>query len=272
MDMKRGRVDFAVGRFFCLWSLAALGFWWWLGQERTGLRQLQQTGVIRIGYAVEAPYAFLSPEGRVTGEAPEIARVVVERLKIGRIHWRVTEFTNLIEELRAGQFDVIAAGLFITPERQEQVRFSRPTFRAAPALLVPRSAQLTQYPVSRQEFPRPVAVLSGSAEEARWLSGGNAPEDLLITPDAHAASISLQQGKAGSVALSAPSLGWMSLGHPDWEVLQDHRATADLGGFAFRLEDHKLVQAWNEQLGRYLGSPEHLALVKSFGFEKRDLP
>lgn len=40
---------------------------------------------------------------------------------------------------------MIAAGLFITPERQKQVRFSRPTFRATIALLVPISAHPSRF-------------------------------------------------------------------------------------------------------------------------------
>ena len=37
---------------------------WWLGDGRT---KRGESGALRIGYAVEAPYAFLTADGRVTG-------------------------------------------------------------------------------------------------------------------------------------------------------------------------------------------------------------
>lgn len=70
---------------------------------------LREPGVIRIGYAIEAPYAFLRADGEVTGESPEVARRVVARLGIPHIEWRLAEFSELISELEDGRIDVIAA-------------------------------------------------------------------------------------------------------------------------------------------------------------------
>ena len=67
------------------------------------LSRLQQAGVIRIGYTVEAPYAFLKPGGEVTGESPEVAKQIVARLGIRHIEWRQVEFGALISELEAGR-------------------------------------------------------------------------------------------------------------------------------------------------------------------------
>ncbi|MCE1252324.1 MAG: hypothetical protein LWX83_02120, partial [Anaerolineae bacterium] len=41
------------------------------------LTDLQQKGVIRIGYAVEAPYAYVLENGKISGESPEVAKVIV---------------------------------------------------------------------------------------------------------------------------------------------------------------------------------------------------
>jgi len=89
-----------------------------------------------IGYAEEPPYAFALDNGTVTGESPEVAKVIAARLGVADIEWRVVEFGNLIGELEAGRIDLIAAGMFITPERAGRVAFSEPTFRVQPGLLV----------------------------------------------------------------------------------------------------------------------------------------
>jgi polar amino acid transport system substrate-binding protein len=46
---------------------------------------VRRTGTLRIGYAVEAPYAFLGTNGEVTGESPEVARRIASRLGATRI-------------------------------------------------------------------------------------------------------------------------------------------------------------------------------------------
>ncbi|MGN2393329.1 hypothetical protein ACTFO6_17800, partial [Pelomicrobium sp. G1] len=45
------------------------------------LERARREGSIRIGFADEAPFAYLDTQrGRVTGEAPEVARVILRRL------------------------------------------------------------------------------------------------------------------------------------------------------------------------------------------------
>src|SRR5690606_26443062 len=78
-------------------------------------------GKVRIGYANEAPYAYMdSAENRITGEAVEIARVVLKRMGINEVEGVLTEFGSLIPGLQANRFDIIAAGMYITPERCQQ--------------------------------------------------------------------------------------------------------------------------------------------------------
>lgn len=258
--------------FYFLWLLVASAFWWWLSLERTGLAQIKATGTLRVGYALEAPYAFLGPDGEVTGESPEIARVVARRLGIRRLVWRASEFANLISELQEGEFDLIAAGLFITPERQQQVAFSRPTFRVLPGLLVPESSRLEQMPDSPLQYPSPIAVLAGSAEEEECKQAGVAAPQVLSLPDAYSAFQAVHAGRAASLALSPPSLTWMARREPGFRVLRKQQSRAALGAFAFRKNDSKLVQAWDEQLRHYIGTPEHQRLVESFGFTRSELP
>jgi polar amino acid transport system substrate-binding protein len=44
------------------------------------------------------------------------------------------------------------------------------------------------------------------------------------------------------------------------------------GAFAFRKRDRALRDAWNLALDAYVGSAEHLSLVRPFGFTGRELP
>ena len=109
-------------------------------------------GFIRIGYAVEAPYAFLTPDGELTGESPEVAKRITSRLGIPRITWRQVEFASLIDELDAGRIDMIASGMFVTEERARRVAFSIPTFHTHQALLVRAGNPGGCIPTARQRL------------------------------------------------------------------------------------------------------------------------
>ena len=93
------------------------------------------SGSVRVGYAVEMPYAYVDENGIVTGESPETARRILERLGIKNIKWTQTEFDSLITGLNSGRFDIIAAGMYITKERSKQISFSNPSFHVKQGLL-----------------------------------------------------------------------------------------------------------------------------------------
>lgn len=101
------------------------------------LERARREGSIRIGFADEAPFAYLDTQrNRVSGEAPEVARVILRRLGIEKVQGVLTEFGSLIPGLEAGRFDLIAAGMDILPERCERIAFSNPTYAARQAFIV----------------------------------------------------------------------------------------------------------------------------------------
>ncbi len=244
---------------------------------------IQRSDQIRIGYAVEAPFAFTRENRRVTGESPEVARAVVERMGIGQITWVQTEFDQLIPDLRNGRFDVIAAGMFITPERAELVAFSEPTFHVEQALLVQigNPHDLHSYEQMVQRPGMRVAVLEGSVEQQIFQQLGMHHEYMVCTPDIPTARVAVESNLADGFAISAPTLRWLVQHEyvPQLEVatpfLQPNPSlTSGLGygGFAFRPEDTALRLAWNRAMHGLINSPEHLQIIAPFGFTEADLP
>lgn len=228
---------------------------------------------LRVGYAVEAPYAWINAEGRVTGESPEVLRVVANRLGVGSIEWRQVDFSKLIEELREGKVDVVASGLFITPERQKLVRFSRPTFRVREAFLVRQGNPRAPGALAPTPGATPVvAVVAGAYEEILLVDHGWSPEALYRVPDALTGLRTVESGRVDALMLSSPTLRTMARQHQGLEVRVPEGSPGQLGGFAFRTEDEALVRAWDEVLENYIGSPEHLSVVSPLGFTSDDLP
>lgn len=100
------------------------------------LEGLQDSGSITIGIANEAPFGFTGDDGEATGIAPDVASAVLEELGITEVNAEVVEFGQLIGGLQAGQFDLIAAGMYINEERAEQILFSDPDYCIAEGLAV----------------------------------------------------------------------------------------------------------------------------------------
>ncbi len=98
------------------------------------LEEARQKGAVRIGFANEAPFGFADKDGEATGEAPEIARVVFHRMGIERVDAVLTEWASLIPGLRAGRFDVIAAGMFITAGALQAGRLLATDISARPGI------------------------------------------------------------------------------------------------------------------------------------------
>lgn len=277
--MRRGIVFVFVLVIVCGLSAGAL----WLAFRDRSLEALRESGIIRIGYAVEAPFAFLSPDGQVTGEAPEVAKRVVSRLGIQRIEWRQSEFGHLIAELESGRIDVIASGMFITRERALKIAFSEPTFHVRQSLLVARGNPhgLQSYRQAATGTGARIAVLSGAIEESLLRKMGMAEPRLVLVPDALTGRVAVESGLADGLALSSPTIRWMAL-HDQLgktEMLEafdpasgESGGQTGYGAFGFRRADAELLAAWNAALKPFVGSPEHLELIARFGFTRSELP
>ena len=100
-----------VGLLAGLATVATVG----AAQAQSTLEQARADGYIRVGFANEAPYGFATPDGKLTGESPEVVKAVLKKIGIDEVDGVLTEFGSLIPGLQAGRFDIIAAGMFITP-------------------------------------------------------------------------------------------------------------------------------------------------------------
>ncbi len=247
------------------------------------LTRLQKAGVIKIGYAVEAPYVFLKPGGEVTGEEAELAKVIASRLGIQRIEWRLIEFDELIPSLETGQVDAVVAGMFITPERATRVSFSNPTFHVQQGLLVaagnPRQLHSYAQAVTHPEIK--IAVITGAVEEGMLLELGLDDSQIVRVPDALTGRVAVENGIADGLALSAITIRWMAaqdqlgrtaIAQPFEQNELPKYLYLGYGAVAFRQEDQQLRTAWNVALEGFIGSSEHLKLMDDFGFTSTELP
>ncbi|MBB1607998.1 MULTISPECIES: ectoine/hydroxyectoine ABC transporter substrate-binding protein EhuB [unclassified Pseudomonas] len=246
-------------------------------QAETTLERIQSTGTVRIGYANEAPFAYTETSGKVTGESPEIATKVFTAMGVKKVEPVLTEWGALIPGLRAGRFDVIAAGMYITPPRCQQVIFTDPHYQIPDTLLVKRGnpKNLHSYADVAKNPDVRLAIMSGTAELGYARAEGVSDEQIVQVPDTTAQLQAVRAGRAdASVGTALTMKGLAAKGGDSVEAIADFKddpGHIGYGALAFRPEDKDLRDAVNQQLKKWLGSDEHLQTVKPFGFDKSNL-
>ena len=248
-------------------------------QAQTTLERAKADGYIRVGFANEAPYGYATPDGKLTGESPEVVKAVLAKMGIEQVDGVLTEFGSLIPGLLAGRFDIIAAGMFVNPKRCEQVQFSEPTYGIGQAFLVAEGNPkgIADYGSIAADSSLKLAVMSGAVEAGYARDSGVAEEQIVQLPDQSSLVAAVKAGRADAAALTALSIADMASKNEGVESTKPFGEVAGEsvvghGAVAFRKEDTDLYEAFNAELKKFIGSEEHLALVTPIGFGADYLP
>jgi polar amino acid transport system substrate-binding protein len=245
------------------------------------LENARSSGSIRIGIAGEEPYGFTDVSGNVTGEAPEVARVVLQAMGIGEVQAEQVDFGSLIPALNANRFDMVCAGMFITPERCQQAAFSIPDYQALTAFLVPAGnpQQVATFEdVAAKNLP--LAVLGAAVEQGYAEAAGVPASNISPFEDQNQLLQAVTSGRAYAAALTDISLKWLVSKNPNAGVevtesfapVQDGQPVVSAGGFVFRPADNDLREAFNTELQAAHDDGRWLTAASPFGFSEANLP
>ncbi|MEX0789381.1 MAG: ectoine/hydroxyectoine ABC transporter substrate-binding protein EhuB [Actinomycetota bacterium] len=244
------------------------------GDADSGLLERARSEGIRIGFANERPYGYENDQGEPDGEAPAVARAVLERMGITEIDSVVVEFGALINGLRAERYDMVAAGMFITEERASQALFTDPDYCATSAFGVPEGNPegLTDYASVAANPDVTLGVLTG-AVEVGYAEAAGIPADQLSRFDSTADMVdALRAGRIDAFSLTAITVREQVANLAGFEATEGFVPVVDgeeqlgCGGFVFRFDDKEFRDAFNEELLAMREADEVLPLVEEFGF------
>lgn len=256
------------------------------GEQASGgstLEKAKQQGFVTVGFANEVPYAYATPDGKLTGEAVEVARVVLERMGIPEMNGVLTEFGSLIPGLKANRFDIITAGMYITPKRAQEVAFANPEYSIGEAIAVKKGnpLNLKSYADIAANPAAKIAVMGGAIEIEYLEKSGVKKEQMVLVPDQPSAVSALQSGRADAITMTGPSLQAVLDSAKDdslervMDFVQpeiDGKSVRGYGAAAFRKEDADFVAAYNAELQKLKESGELLKILEPFGFTEQELP
>lgn len=244
------------------------------GGEGDGeLAALFPDGSVTIGIANEIPYGYEGDDGEPTGEAPEVAKAILGELGITEIDATVVDFGALIPGLQAGEYDMIAAGMFITPERAEEIIFSDPDYCGATAFAVPEGNPdgLTDFQ-SVVDSGIDLGVLSGAVEEGYALDSGVPDGNVIRFGETAQAFDALSNGRIDAVALTDVTVATQVAGLEGFESSEPFipvvNGEEQLGCGGFGFVDQEFRDIFNDKLKEFQDEGMILPIVEEFGFSE----
>jgi polar amino acid transport system substrate-binding protein len=251
--------------------------------EETTLAKAKQKGKITVGFANEKPYAYSTPDGKLTGEAVEIARVILKNLGIEQMDGVLTEFGSLIPGLKAQRFEIITAGMFINPERSKEVAFANPEYSIGEALAVKKGNPLNLHSYKDiTSIPKAkIAVMVGAIEQQYLIKSGVPSEQIVTVPDQPSAISILEAGRVDAITMTGPSMQAVLESAKSENVERvidfeqptiDGKSILGYGAAAFRKDDNEFREAYNAELEKLKKSGELLTILQKFGFTEQELP
>ena len=230
---------------------------------------------VRIAYIEEPPFYWTAKDGSVVGSDIELAHVVLEVIGATSIEHHPTKFEELLPGVEEERWDMNVP-IFISAERERRVAFSRPVWALGDGflLLAGNPKALTSYQSLAVQSDTRLGVIAGTMQIGAAKSAGVSDSQVVIFRDQSDAIAGLFAGKIDAYVGTAVGNRALAEAHPGLETIA-HETGKDgktpVGGFSFSKDNHRLLQAVNDQLHKYLGSTDHRARMATYGITQTEI-
>ncbi|MGQ4515638.1 ectoine/hydroxyectoine ABC transporter substrate-binding protein EhuB [Streptomyces sp. DW26H14] len=243
------------------------------------LAKLRKQGFVRVAYAGEAPYGY-TEKGVLKGEAPTLHAQIFKALGIDKLKPTLSDFDSLIPGLQAGRYDVVSAGMAITPERCANVLFSEPEFISPTAIMVKKGnpKKITDL-ASAKAAGVTIGVMAGAVEASYAKAAGIPASKIKTLQNQQDGADAVKGGRVDAFVLTGISLRWLAKTNPSLEVTPTFVPTLSgkkqysPGGAAFQKGNEALRDAFNTQLKKITSDQaEYVKLLSPYGFTSAEIP
>ncbi|WP_088051115.1 ectoine/hydroxyectoine ABC transporter substrate-binding protein EhuB [Virgibacillus dakarensis] len=245
------------------------------GKSGNLLDELKEKGTVTVGFANEEPYAYQTDDGELKGAAVDIATAVFKELGVDNVKGQLADFKQLIPGLNAGKFDVVTAGMAITPDRCENADFGEPEMMYGEGLIVQKGNPLDLHSYKDlAEKNATVSIMSSATENEFVKKEGVSEEQIQSAPDIPATFSAVESGRADATTGTEMTvkMALESSGNDKLEFVEDFEQPEDIegvpsyGAAAFHKDNDKLREAYNEKLAELKESGKIAELLEANGF------
>ncbi len=175
-------------RLFAAASIAAISLF-------AGAASAQEKLVIGTEGAYP-PFNVLESNGELTGFDIDIAKALCVQMKT-ECTFVTNDWDGIIPALQSKKFDAIIASMSITPEREQQVTFSKKYYNTPPAIAVPKDSPLTE--ATAESLKGKAIGAQGSTSHANYVEKHFPDSDEKLYPTADEYKLDLTNGRIDGV-------------------------------------------------------------------------
>jgi polar amino acid transport system substrate-binding protein len=230
----------------------------------------------KFAYLIEPPFNYRDADGTVTGCDVALARTILRMVGLHDVEMVEAEFAHLLPGLSEGRWRT-TTGLFATVERRRIAAFSRPIWALPDGLLVQKGNPLTltgYRSVARTDGCK-LAVIRGQIQHHFAVDLGVPKDRILVFETYTDAARAVAAGEAHAYASVARAHCGFLERNSDLQLevvaVPPNEKEPAFGSFSFRKSDEAFRQAIDEALLVYVGSDEHRAMMKKFGFSDAEI-
>ncbi|RST86692.1 transporter substrate-binding domain-containing protein [Aquibium carbonis] len=162
-----------------------------------GASHAQDRMKIRIGTeGAYPPFNNLTSAGQLEGFDIDIARALCEEMN-AECEFITQDWDGIIPALQAGKFDAIIASMSITPERSEQVDFSKKYYNTPPAIAAPKDTDITG--VTKEALAGKTVGAQGATTHFNFSEATYTDSDIRAYPTAQEYQLDLANGRLDAV-------------------------------------------------------------------------
>ena len=140
------------------------------------------------------PFNSLTTDGKLVGFDIDIAQALCDEMKV-TCEFVTNDWDGMIPALQAKKFDAIVASMSITPERLEQVDFSKKYYNTGPAIAVPKDSEITDV----EGLDGKTLGAQASTTHANYAEKHMADSDLKLYPTADEYKLDIENGRIDGV-------------------------------------------------------------------------
>lgn len=189
----------------------------------------------------QPPFTMAGDGGQPKGYIIDLTEEAAKRLGL-KVEYKLTPTSSGIQGLTAGQYDMVANGLGVTPEREKAISFAKGVYWSTTAALTKKSSPVTSMDGLAG---KKVAVITGSVQEGYVKKMQGAIATKFESQDA--AVSALNSGTVDAFLVGGPDAEEYLKQFPDLKIAAsqpvDHATTV-----AFQKDNTALVNAFDAQL------------------------
>lgn len=211
------------------------------------LAQIDKSGVLRVGVAINAPFVMHDKKGGTIGYSVDVARRLAAAMG-----WKLelveTSWPKLMSGLRSNEYDMVISGVSITPQRARHALFSDSLGNFDVSVVVSRG-RLPEGGLAELRQLANARVGARAGQLTLDFARDALPADKVVAVDSEGAALAdLLGGKLDAYVAEGPLPQVMAAAHADkLRVLDGAPLARTAHGIALRLDDASLlriVNAW----------------------------